>query len=82
MLCLSTLYLNITKTYLEAKGTTLSIDLYNFSKNLNLVANYAHIVDQFEGRVIHMWTLIDSQSTVDVFLNSKFLKTSIVSKLP
>ena len=42
--------------------------------NLSLVGDYGHILKQSDGKISKLWTLLDSQSTVDVFYNQKMLR--------
>ena len=37
--------------------------------NLSLVGDYGHVLKQSNSRINKFWTLLDSQSTVDVVCN-------------
>ena len=42
--------------------------------NLSLVGEYGHIMKQSNRKINKMWTLLDSQSTADLFCNKKMLR--------
>mmetsp|Transcript_23507 Transcript_23507/g.34276 ORF Transcript_23507/g.34276 Transcript_23507/m.34276 type:complete len:160 (+) Transcript_23507:371-850(+) len=47
-------------------------DMNNLSTSVT--KPYAHALKQLNGQVNELWTLLDSQSTVDLFCNGKMLK--------
>ena len=61
----------ISSNYEEISTIT---DFDTLVNNKRAVGNYSHIMNQHNGRINDMWTLLDSQSTVDVICNKRMLK--------